>query len=106
MLKIIQASLMCDDPAADVAFGDIDEMVGRFQVIQTGDTVSVSVRLDNGKYQRVDQLTSATHTDPKPGRGGWTFTGISQALLETGIKREDAMITFTVEGKDGCPTCH
>lgn len=106
MLKIIQASLMSDDPAADVAFPGYDEHDGAFQVIQTGNTVSVNVRQPDGRFRRVDQLLDASRVDPKAGKGGWTFTGRSTNLLDTGVSPEDATVTFSVEGRDGCPSCH
>lgn len=108
MLILNKATIATDDAAAELALDNLADN-GRYRVVHTGDTLTVSARNEQGRWTRVDFLRRASRIDPK-GRGKgstWSFQGISDKLVSQNLlPPEDAVISFSVEGQDGCPTCH
>lgn len=106
MLIIQQASISTDDPAAELALDNL-EGNGNFRVVHTGTNLTVSLRNELGRWTRVDYFTAATRVDPKGTGKTWAFQGVSDKLREVNrLTPEDAVVSFSVTGEDGCPTCH
>lgn len=106
MLILQQATITTEDPAAELALDNL-EGNGRFRVVHTGTDLSVSRINELGRWTRVDYLTAATRVDPKGAGNTWAFQGISGKLREVNrLTPQDAVISFSVTGEDGCPTCH
>lgn len=107
MLILTQATIDAKDPGADIAFNGL-EGNGEFRITHDGDCLTVTLKDERGRFSRVDRLTRATRVDPKGKTGGtWAFSGVSDKLIhEARLSPEEAAISFTAKGKDGCPTCH
>lgn len=107
MLILTEATITTEDPGAEIAFNGM-EGNGKFRITHDGDCLTVTLRDGRGRYSRVDRITHATRVDPK-GKGAnvWAFAGISDKLIsEARLSPEEAAISFTAKGTDGCPTCH
>lgn len=106
MLILNRATITTDDQACELALDNLADN-GAYRVVHTGDTLTVSSLNDKGRWTRVDHLTKASRIDPK-GRGNvWSFQGVSENLVSHNrLSPEDAVVSFSVEGQDGCPTCH
>lgn len=76
--------------------------------IATGDTPGGTVKIstpdmEKKKYVQVDRLTQASW---KRKGDVWTFSGISQHLVETiGATGDDAILEVTVAPAPGCEDC-
>lgn len=106
MLIIQEATIETDDPAAELALDNL-EGNGNFRVVHTGTDLSVSLLNENRRWTRVDYFTQASRVNPKGGGNTWSFQGTSAKLREENrLAAEDAVVSFSVTGIDGCPTCH
>lgn len=106
MLILNRATISTEDAATELALDNLVDN-GSYRVVHTGDTLTVQALNENGRWSQVDHLTRATRIDPK-GRGNvWAFQGVSGNLIsQNKLLPEDAVVSFSVEGEDGCPTCH
>lgn len=98
------ATITPTDDGAALALED-EQDNGHYRITFYGDNLTITVRRDGGRYDRVDRLVDATRTVGK--NGEVSFEGRSTKLTDVvGVPFDSARVSFKARGEDGCATCH
>jgi hypothetical protein len=106
MLILTKATITPEGDGAALALQD-EENNGRYRVVHSGASVTISVRDEKGRHRRVDQIINAEVSGPKGRDQSYTVEGISTNLVDVvKLNYDESRVTFGVHGQDGCPSCH